>query len=58
MTESEIADMRAYLRQWIEADCWSSPVLADLRLAISRLVTREAIDEWLDDALDEGIDPL
>lgn len=32
--------------------------LAQMRAAIDGLTTREAIDRWLDDAEQRGIDPL
>ena len=58
MTATDIAAMRAYLRQWIAAPAWRSEAVGVLRQAIDQLTSREAIDEWLELALDEGIDPL
>ena len=58
MREDEIAAMRAYLRQWIVADCWAGPEVDDLRWRIDGLTTKKAIERWLDDAIKEGIDPL
>jgi hypothetical protein len=56
---AQVATMRAYLRQWVMAPGWRpTPALAELRAAVDRIRTRKDIDEWLSDALDEGIDPL
>lgn len=56
LTERQIATLRAYLRQWIMADGWED--VDELRASIDSLTTREAIHDWLDRALDAGIDPL
>jgi len=59
MTPEQIAAMRAYLRQWIEADGWAPGKRLDiLRQSVDMLVTRDAIAAWLASALHEGIDPL
>ena len=64
MTDAEVVAMRAYLRQWIFAPVYDPnrnpyPLsLADLRADIEYLTTRHAIEVWLDDAGDLGIDPL
>lgn len=58
MEPAAIAALRAYLRQWIAAPAWQGAGVELLRQAIDRLTSREAIDEWLEHALDEGIDPL
>jgi hypothetical protein len=51
--------LRAYLRQWIEAYAWlEEDELFTLRQEVDQLTSREAIDRWLDAALDLGIDPL
>jgi hypothetical protein len=57
MTDAHIAAMRAYLRQWIEAD-WHGPMIDVLRSSVGTLTSRAAIKRWLDIAEDEGIDPL
>lgn len=63
----QAAILRAYLRQWIMAPVWDQnphagiaqrAALADLRDRIDELTDRAAIDRWLSDALDTGIDPL
>jgi hypothetical protein len=56
LSHSDIAAIRAYLRQWIAADAWDGA--EELRGRVDRLTTREALDEWLDDAVAIGIDPL
>lgn len=63
MTPGQIATMRAYLRQWINAPVWDlnpygSDALDGLRDGIDSLHSRAQIETWLDKALDVGIDPL
>lgn len=56
LSYAQIATMRAYLRQWIMAPCWQN--VDELRAGIDSLTTREAVHNWLERALDAGIDPL
>lgn len=58
LSVEDIAALRAYLRQWIEAPWGLSPGIVDLRRRVDALTSRQAIDAWLDDAIGEGIDPL
>lgn len=58
MTEPQIAALRAYLRQWIEAPGWRRPEIDQLRANVDGLTTRAAIARWLRLAEAEGIDPL
>jgi hypothetical protein len=58
LSGEQIATMRAYLRQWIEADVWDGPGIDVLRASVGTLTTRAAIRRWLDAAMDEAIDPL
>lgn len=58
MSDEHIATMRAYLRQWIEADGWKGPMVPVLRMAVDALTTRRAIADWLAAADELGIDPL
>ena len=58
MNEAELAAIRAYLRQWIMADGWLDDAVEELRAGVDGLTTRFAIEQWLDDALRVGIDPL
>ena len=58
MTPRQIAAMRAYLRQWIAAPGWRGEEVERLRGRIDFLVSRGAIDLWLADASEYGIDPL
>ena len=57
LSDQQIAALRVYLRQWIAAP-WTGPGIERLRAKVDRLQSRAAISDWLDDALDEGIDPL
>lgn len=58
MSGEQVAAMRAYLRQWIAADCWFGPLIPGLRATIDDLGDRKAIGMWLRIAANEGIDPL
>ena len=67
LNEAQIAALRAYLRQWINSPVWDQnphatetdrELLAELRHGVDRLLTREAIDLWLYEAVAIGIDPL
>jgi hypothetical protein len=54
----QIAALRAYLRQWIFAPAWKGEEIDQLRGGIDGLTTRAAIDAWVDQAVEIGIDPL
>lgn len=58
MTGSQIAAMRAYLRQWIACSLWVGPMVDVLRTQVDEIATRADIDRWLNRAAAEGIDPL
>jgi hypothetical protein len=58
MTAQHVAAMRAYLRQWIEAPGWAGPGIETLRRAIDGLTERAALSGWIEDAIEQGIDPL
>lgn len=58
MTDKQVATMRAYLRQWINARVWRGTDIDELRQGIDALTSVDAIDAWLTRALDVGIDPL
>jgi len=58
MSPEQIGAMRAYLRQWINADAWAGPLIDPLRTGIDLIATRADITRWLDLAMDAGIDPL
>jgi hypothetical protein len=57
LAPNHIDRLREYLRQWIAAD-WQGPLIAELRAAIDGLTSREAIERWLNLALEAGLDPL
>lgn len=56
MSDEQVAAMRNYLRQWIEAPYWLRA--ETLRSRVDGLTNREAITGWLNDAVELGIDPL
>jgi hypothetical protein len=66
LSPEDIAALRAYLRQWIDADGWDQGavhqaekrVLARLRFMVDGLISRETIQVWLQQAASFGIDPL
>jgi hypothetical protein len=58
MTEEQIAAMRAYLRQWINAPAWRGPEIENLRSMVPGITSRDRLDFWLNEALACGIDPL
>lgn len=67
MTAQDIAAMRAYLRQWIGAPIWDQNPhagpqervwLAQMRARVDGLTSRAAINRWIDEATDQGLDPL
>lgn len=53
----DIAALRGYFRQWMTG-AWVGPGIADLRRRVDGLDSARAINDWLDDALARGIDPL
>lgn len=58
MTDEYCAAMRSYLRQWMASPHWEGDSIAMLRSQIDDLKSRDAISEWLSDAMEIGIDPL
>lgn len=58
LTPPEIAIMRAYLCQWVNAAGFLGPDVARLRRTVEQLGTTVDVHRWLDEALDAGIDPL
>jgi hypothetical protein len=56
LDDEQIALIRDYLRQWIAA--LRGGAIGELKARVDKLVDRKSIREWLDDALDAGIDPL
>jgi hypothetical protein len=58
MSDREIAAMRGYLRQWINAPGWIGPMIDVLRSQVGEMTSRKEIKRWLDRAADAGIDPL
>lgn len=67
LSQHDIATLRAYLRQWIDATVWDENPHADqeARRELARLrhhargiTSRAGIDRWVADAVGFGIDPL
>jgi hypothetical protein len=67
LAPAEIGAMRAYLRQWIVSPAWdmnphaeeeSRRALARLRRKVDLIRSQADIEEWLQSALEEEIDPL
>jgi hypothetical protein len=59
LTPEQVAALRAYLRQWIDAPHWGGgDDLEELRRRIDGLTSRTAIHAWLGRAEQLGIDPL
>jgi hypothetical protein len=67
LTDKDMTLIRAYLWQWIDSAVWdrnpnrnASTIvrLGELRGAVGGLTTREAIEQWVRRAADEGMDPL
>jgi hypothetical protein len=58
MTAEQIATMRAYIRQWINALVWQGAEIDNLRLMVAGITDRDRLKFWLDEALAVGIDPL
>lgn len=58
LTPDQIAMMRAYLRQWINAFGFFGPAIEDLRRRVDGLISQDAIDAWIADAVTAGADPL
>ncbi len=54
LTPEHIAALRAYLRQWVAG----FRGVDDLRARVDSLTTKAAIDSWINDAIETGIDPL
>lgn len=58
LTLTEIAAIRAYLRQWIFAPVWRGTEIDGLRDAIDSLTNQAQIKIWIDRAIEIGADPL
>ena len=56
LAPEHVAAMRAYLRLWIYAPGWAGA--EELSDRVDRLTDRASISDWLNDALEIGIDPL
>jgi hypothetical protein len=57
LSDSEVATMRAYLRQWIAGD-FRGPGIERLRRDVDAIRTHDDVNAWLGMAVEYGIDPL
>ena len=61
---AQVATMRAYLRQWVMSPVWDANPFAEggeldvLRALVDTMRTRKDVDNWLQQAMEMGIDPL
>lgn len=53
-----IMAMRAYLRQWIAAPGFCGPQVEQLRADVDFVASRKSLNEWINLAIDAGVDPL
>ena len=53
----EISVIRDYLRQWMAGD-FVGPAADELREMVEQIGGRQTLREWLEAALEAGIDPL
>jgi hypothetical protein len=58
LDEPQIATVRGYLREWIMRPQWQGPDVPRLRARVDGLTSPQAINEWLADAVNAGLDPL
>lgn len=58
MTDEQIADMVAYLRQWIDAPGFRGPEIDTLRNLVNHINSRVTLAAWLAQAEEAGCDPL
>ena len=58
MTREQIAAMRAYLRQWINAPGFLGPEVETLRNLVHHIDSRVTLAAWLASAVAAGCDPL
>ena len=58
LDQKQVITMRAYLRQWIYSPVWIGQKIDTLRRRIDLIETNKDVRDWLELALDAGIDPL
>jgi hypothetical protein len=58
LTAEQVHLMRVYLRQWIDSPVWKGDAIEKLRATVEHISNKTDITNWLDAAMDEGIDPL
>jgi hypothetical protein len=59
LSDQQIALIRAYLKQWIDAPGWHpGPGIEALRASVEGLDSVDKLDRWIDEAIRQGIDPL
>ena len=50
--------MRSYLRQWIDASASQGEGIERFRKQVDAFTSRAAIEAWINDAIEEGGDPM
>jgi hypothetical protein len=67
LSRRQIAALRAYFRQWIASPVWDRNPhagvrerawLTRMRARVDQLTNRQALSDWIAEAIDNGIDPL
>lgn len=53
-----IGVMRDYLRQWVMAPGFHGPQIDMLRASVDKIGSDDTLEQWMDAAVDAGIDPL
>lgn len=59
LNESQILSLKLYFQQWISASAWEpTDEVIDLRYSVEKIATVKDIDNWVEDAIAAGVDPL
>ncbi|AFY74751.1 hypothetical protein Syn7502_02813 [Synechococcus sp. PCC 7502] len=59
LSSKDIGLLKSYFAIWVNATVWmQSKELENLRQSVEAIATVEDIHQWLDKAIDIGIDPL
>jgi hypothetical protein len=58
LDSQDIANLRAYIRQWIFSPVWEGPDIDSLRDMVDSITSKAQLHLWVKRALEEGIDPF